>query len=53
MHSIIYHKFLIKGNTGKNTSTRGLLLTPNDDLMLVKDARMAYLIEYLCNYNIN
>jgi len=53
MHSIIYHKFLIKGNIGKNTSTRGLLLTPNDDLMLVKDARMVYLIEYLCNYNIN
>jgi hypothetical protein len=28
-------------------------LTPDDNLMLVKDARMVYLIEYLCNYNIN
>lgn len=49
MYSIIYHKILIKGNIGKNMSTRDLLLTPDDNLILVKDARMVYAIEYLCN----
>ena len=35
-------------------STRDLLLaTDDDDLILVKDARMIYLMEYLCIYNIN
>ena len=53
LHFSICHMFLINGNIGKNISGRELLLTFDDDSILVKDARMVYLIEYLCNYNIN